>query len=112
MPDGPLTSAEDPNGGLISSGETRSGSIVTSDMDGFQFEGDVNDRVLISVEETSGEPGFFPRIKLYPPEGGDLEAGASGLIDHQLQQSGLYTIVVHDNDYSEEGTYNISLECP
>ncbi|MCK4885728.1 MAG: hypothetical protein KAS96_00005, partial [Planctomycetes bacterium] len=110
LPDGPVTSPNDPNGGPMESGETLAGSIVISDMDAFQFYGESNDRVLVSVETTSGS--LIPYIELYPPDGGGYEVLGIGTIDHQLQQSGLYTIVVHDSLYNDEGTYNITLTCP
>src|SRR5439155_8139605 len=52
-------------------------------------------------------------ICLYPPDGGPVEAcppNAGDFLDHQLAQSGLYTIVIFDGFFlSRMGDYNISL---
>jgi len=110
LPDGPVSSPGDPDGGLIASGETLSGTIVASDMDAFQFYGDVNDWVIITAVETSGTLDTV--ISLYPPDGGPVEAYTSppydDKLEHRLEQFGLYTIVVLDNGYNDEGAYNIT----
>ena len=107
---GALNSPEDPDGGAIASGQTLApgGTInCASDMDAFQFYGEVGDRVIISAEKTSGS--LWPKIKLYPPDNGPCEASAYEYLDHQLEQPGLYTIVIEDHMLNDEGTYNISL---
>ncbi len=110
LPDGPVNSIGDPNGGPIVSGETLSGKIdVASDMDAFQFYGDFNDRVIITAVKTFGS--LNTEIFLYPPDGNSVEADTSpwgDRLDHQLEQTGLYTIVIHDSGYNDEGDYNIS----
>ena len=95
--------------GPIYSGETKIGLDINSPsyMDTWDFNGaQVGDRVLISVEPTSGS--LSPWIKLYPPDGGPYEVLGTGTIDHPLEQTGLYTIVVYDSGYNDAGTYNIS----
>ena len=114
---GAVSSPEDLDGGAIASGETLIGTInVASDVDAFQFYGQALDRAVITVVTTSG--ALDTCITLYPPDGGPPEANTCGycgitgggdLLDHQLQQTGLYTIVVKDNCLSNSGTYNISL---
>jgi len=108
LPDGALTCPNDVNGGPINSGQTLSGTVVASDMDAFQFTGQADDRVLITVKPTSTVTGFNPVAKLYPPDGNVTEVNASGTIEHQLFQSGLYTIVLNDDDYAQQGPYNIT----
>ena len=95
--------------GEIHSGETKIGLEIVgpSYMDTWTFYGDAGDRVLISVQATSGS--LWPRINLYPPDSGPEEASNIEYLDHQLEQSGLYTIVVEDWVLSNEGTYDISL---
>ena len=97
------------NRGEIHSGETKIGLeiVAPSYMDTWTFYGKVRDRVLISAEKTSGS--LLPVIKLYPPDSGSCEAWAHEYLDHQLEQSGLYTIVIEDHMLDSEGTYNISL---
>ena len=107
---GAVSSSGDPDGGAIASGETSSGTIVASDIDAFQFYGEAGDRVIITAVTSSGTLNTV--IYLYPPDGGPCEANThpwGDRLDHQLEQSGLYTIVIQDYSLNDEGTYNISL---
>ena len=85
---------------------------LASDTDLFQFTGNAGDRVVITATATS--TGITPEIFFYPPGGGDYETTATGLatnkrLDHQLLQSGTYTIVVQDYALDTTGTYALSL---
>ena len=100
----------DLDGGAIASGETSSGSSIASDMDAFQFYGEAGDRIIITAVTTSGP--LNTEIYLYPPDSGPCEADTYPVgdkLDHQLQQSGLYTAIVQDHGLNDEGEYNISL---
>ncbi len=100
----------DPDGGAIASGQTLGASInVPSDLDAFQFYGQAGERVLINAVTTSGS--LITQILLYPPGGLAKEADSfpNNHLDHQLQNSGLYTIVIQDTALSRTGKYNISL---
>jgi hypothetical protein len=106
---GPVTSGEDPDGGPIASGETRSATIALSDMDAYQFDGEAGDRILIDAEAGSGfldteilliDPHFLNEADTYPR--GDL-------LDHILLKSGTYTILVQDHGLDHTGSYNITL---
>ena len=111
---GAVTSDSDTDGGNISSAQTRTGNFnLASDTDLFQFTADsVGERVVITVTGTGS--GIYPEIFLYPPGSGAAEANATGLgsnkrLDHQLEHSGLYTIVVQDYALDTTGGYAISL---
>ena len=110
---GAATSGTDSDGGEISSGETKTGTLTSeADTDIFQFNGTAGDRVIITTAELIG--GVEPEIYLYPPESGELEASDEGIaldhrLDHQLLETGLYTIVVSDYNLNEEGEYGIAL---
>jgi len=107
---GPVSSSGDPDGGPIASGQTLSRAInAASDLDAYQIYGQAGDRVLITAEPTSGS--LDSCIDLYPPGGGEKEAssGLGDALDHQLQQTGLYTIVVYDAYFDDSGTYNITM---
>ena len=96
--------------GQINSGETRAGLSITapSYMDSWTFNGDVNDRVVITAVPTGGTLNTY--ISLYPPGGGPAEASTSlGKLDCQLKKSGLYTIVIEDFGMNDTGIYNITL---
>ncbi|MCK4660367.1 MAG: hypothetical protein KAV82_12665 [Phycisphaerae bacterium] len=110
-----LTSALDPDGGPISSGETVSAQInAASDMDGFTFSAVAAQHVRIVVTKTSGD--MIPCVYLYPPGGGSAEASAgcwihdTATIDRQLSATGQYTILVEDNGANDAGGYNLTLQ--
>jgi len=106
---GPLTSIDDPDGGPIASGDTVSGEISTpGDMDAFIFYGTAGQRVVITWSETSGELGA--QVYLYPPVGGESEDDSIIDIDHQLAETGQYTIVIQDFGENDTGAYNLSLQ--
>ena len=97
--------------GEILSAETRTGSITNpAQTDSFTFNGEADQKALISISREGGD--LAPRISLYAP-GGSLEVsdwgGTHAEIDHQLLQSGLYTIVVMDHFGSGTGNYSLSL---
>src|SRR5437867_933837 len=98
--------------GPINSGETRSGTITgPSFLDTWTFQGTAGDWIIITAVTTSG--ALDTAICLYPPDGGPVEAcppNAGDFLDHQLAQSGLYTIVIFDGFFLKRvGDYNISL---
>jgi hypothetical protein len=106
---GTVSSAADLNGGPIASGQTLSGTIVPSDLDAFQFYGQAGERVIINAVRTSGALDTF--IDLYPPGGGPREADTRpwfDQLDHQLLQTGIYTILVQDFGLDHTGSYNIT----
>ena len=110
---GAATSPADPDGGPIAPDQTLTGSLSQNgDSDIFQFYGDAGDRVIISAAGISG--GVSPCIYLYPPEGGEQEAGVCNgysnlTLDNQLLETGLYTIIIKDYYMDDVGDYNISL---
>lgn len=108
---GTLTSTADGDGGPITSGETLSGRINTySDMDGFQFDGEAGDRILVSAVKTSGSLNTW--ISLYPPNSDQQETSTSpwgDFLDHQLKQSGKYTLIIQDYQFDHSGYYNVTL---
>lgn len=110
---GTTTSPEDLDGGLIFSGQTIApgGTMVASDIDVFRFHGEKDSRILITITNTSGS--LVPGISLYPPGFGAEEASTYGTpaakINHQLSQTGIYSIVVEDWFKVNAGGYNICL---
>jgi len=111
---GPVNAPGDLDGGLVLSGQTVGARInVPSDLDAFQFYGNVGERVLIYAIKSSG--ALDTTVALYPPGGGAVEAqgwttGYGGdSIDHQLLHSGLYTVVVADYGLSRTGDYTVNI---
>src|SRR3989442_548760 len=100
--------------GPISSGETKSGTITgPSFLDTWTFQGTAGDWIIITAVTIPGSGTLNTAICLYPPDGGPAEVcppNAGDFLDHQLAQSGLYTIVIFDGFFlSRMGDYNISL---
>ncbi|HEO71934.1 MAG TPA: hypothetical protein ENN80_11780 [Candidatus Hydrogenedentes bacterium] len=109
---GTVSSETDPDGGPISSGQNRSGVVdVSSDLDAYRFYGKVGDRIIVTAVSVSGLLNTY--IVLYPPGGGAAEAmsfvGGGDILDHQLEASGIYTIVVRDYNLLNTGDYNVTL---
>src|SRR5439155_437736 len=80
----------------------------------FPFPVSAGDWIIITAVATSGT--LDTTIDLYPPGGGPREAttdrgggGGGDRLDHQLAQSGLYTIVIYDHTLSRTGDYKITL---
>ncbi len=92
---GVLSFAQDTDGGCIASGETKVGTVFPAgDMDAYTFQGQAGQRAVIAIADISGtlRPtcDFTTRISI-------LAASTPGeVIDHQLQRTGIYTIVVLD----------------
>ena len=105
---GAVSSAGDPDGGLIASGQTMSGTIVASDMDAFQFSGNAGDTVIITAGCTSGDLDIV--MDLYSPTGNrEQQADTGEQMSVALAETGTYTIILSDSSLSESGTYSISL---
>ncbi len=93
------------NKGKILSAETRTGNLNNPvQTDSFTFNGEAGQTAVIIMSTESGS--LWPYVFLYAPDA-TLETSAYGIddvaIDHQLLQSGLYTIVVRGGgigDYS------------
>jgi hypothetical protein len=103
-------------GGSINSGETKSGNIAgPSYQDTWTFDGTAGERVVFSFAHTSPPQSdlTWKEIFLYPPDGGQYEAYVmqypNAILDHQLAQSGQYTVVVQDWRQDDTFTYNVSL---
>ncbi|MDB4444644.1 fibronectin type III domain-containing protein [bacterium] len=106
---GPLASTSDPDGGPIASGETLSGSVIVSDLDAFQFFGEAGDRIILQTVEVSG--AINTEMVLVDPDFVDETSSAprGNLLDHVLAKTGIYTVLVRDDDRRNAGTYNINL---
>ena len=101
--------------GTINSGETKNGDLslppFENSENSWTFNGNAGNQVLITVARITGS--IEPVIYLYPPDNSGLEASATSLashqaLDHQLQKTGLYTIIIRDYSMDEEGEFSIS----
>lgn len=112
---GPVRSEQDPNGGLLVSGETRSGSIgANADTDAFTFFANAGDTAIIQLSEGPTSYLYNPEFLLYAPGGTVAEVTTNGdksaiLQDYALTASGQYTIVVREQGADYGYGYNLSL---
>ena len=98
----------DPSAVPISSGQTVSGTIdAPSDIDVVQFSCEARVKVKIDLSPTSGY--LNPYFLLYPPDGSTYEAAGHQSLEHVLQQSGTYMVVVYDYACDHIGNYKITL---
>jgi len=116
---GATASAQDPDGGNIVSGQTHSASInPQGDTDAFAFQGQKGQGVVIEMSAAESST-LGTAIYLYRPDGtletkavGDSFATRVRIEDHQLEQTGTYTIVATASQaYSTTATggYGLSL---
>jgi hypothetical protein len=109
---GATSSAQDPDGGDIASGQTYTGTISPGgDTDIFAFYGQQGQGVVIEMATTEGN--LDPEIGLYRPDGTqEVEAYDLGnrvrIEDHQLEQTGIYTIVAAGYFTDPTGSYGLS----
>ena len=115
---GALTSEQDPDGGPIAFDEVKTGAIApVADQDAYTFTGEAGQQVTIQANRMGG--GLNPQIRLYPPNGGAVEAIAGDsyynnhsiahLYAHTLAESGQYTILVRDDGADDTGECMLSL---
>lgn len=115
LPDGPLASAADPDGGPLGSGATCSGAIEgAADLDAYQVYGKSGDRLITAAVRTSQT--LDTRIVIYPQSGGAAVAqstcdayGCRDRIEYRLQSDGLYTVVIEDNGLDSPGDYRLTM---
>jgi hypothetical protein len=98
--------------GEILSAETRCGNIAPSQIDSYTFTGNIGETVIIQMSRLT-DSFFDPTIDLYDKDN-MLETTVSAtnsnvfLQNHQLLQTGLYTIVVRDAGGNDSDDYNLS----
>ena len=95
-------------GGLIS------GNIgAPGEVDQIVFQGNANDRITLTLANTSG---FWPQsayVTVFAPSGTVVtQFAANGQKQLTLSQSGTYVIQVRSSDFVATGGYNLGFECP
>ena len=97
--------------GYLQSGEVHSGSLHSSNL--WLFNGEKGCRVVIADAVKDGET--LPDIYLFAPGSTKCEAHADcvsktcRVLDHELQSTGEYTLVVHQNGPRHDGEYRLCL---
>ncbi len=102
------------NATTIEYGQTLTGNLFTyGAVDTYQFEGSVNDSVIIQLTEDSGYPNFYLEtfVELYGPNGDLLSTAwddSQATIGHKLLENGYYSILTSDNYPGDDyGDYSI-----
>ena len=96
----------------IKSGECLPGEIETpSSMESYTFYGEADQAVVITATKSSGT--LWPEVFLYAPDG-TLEISSyntqqARIDNHNLSQTGWFTIVVEDRSGSLTGPFNLCL---
>ena len=115
---GALENRDDPDGGDIHFDEVKTGRIdPSSDIDTYTFNGEVGWKI-IRMQMNRLEGNIYPEIRLYDPNGeaefSHFDTSSSGgyhaeIIDHILEHSGIYSVMVQDHDGTHTGSYDLHL---
>ena len=108
---GSPNSAQDPDCGPLQSGETKTGTITTADLDAGTFYADAGDAVTVLMGQSSS--ALVPQLELHSPSGEVLSStwnyGSTTLFAEALPESGTYFIICRDHFGVNAGEYGVSL---
>jgi hypothetical protein len=97
---GPYSTSAGDEGGSITNGASHSGVIQIGDLDVWTIQANLNDSITVSIGKVSGDPNFFPHIRLLGPDGsqlgsaGDQFSGNAAEIDARATSAGVFSILV------------------
>jgi hypothetical protein len=116
---GAASSPQDPDGGDINSGETRTGTISPGgDMDPYRVYCQAGEGVVIEVADISAKPTLYPRLQFYDPNGVRVVDASNycynpshvmRIENYQCKMTGIYTIVVSHDCGVATGEYGFSV---
>ena len=101
-------------GGALTNGVARSGSIALGDLDQFTFAATVGETVTVDIVEDGVATGFTPWIRLLSPTGmfvdGDWGATNAQIVE-TATETGTYTVIVGtaDSGNDETGNYLVTV---
>ena len=103
----------DPDGGTLTSGQTRLGSIPIGDLDVFTFAATAGGAFTVNITETGGNTSMVPQIDLYRPDGARVtgDAGGTGATINvtNAPATGTYYVVAREQFGDAIGGYAIAL---
>jgi hypothetical protein len=104
-------------GGPLTNGGNHAGVIQVGDLDPWTFDASKNDSILLKIGEvftSETDPGLYPWIRLFGPNGDQLASSSGYLaaaIDVTAPLTGTYTVVVSDGNtfLDRTGSYLLRL---
>ena len=112
---GTLSISPGDDGGPLTSGASRTGSITVGDVDSWSFTATQGDTIVLSVGEVIPNATLAPWIRLVSPTGAIISAdsnSAAAQITLAATESGTYTVIVGSNyrgDVTGTGGYVVTL---
>lgn len=110
---GGLTITSGDQGGTITSGETKEGSLTLGDCDGWTFTAGAGDYIGASFGDADGVTGAItPYLYLITPDGDILDSsyGSDGAgVWGTAPEAGTYTLVITDQYQDDAGDYLVNL---
>lgn len=101
------------DGGTLTPGLLRHGSIGYGDLDVFTFLANAGQSISVALTETSGDPNFTPAMSLYGPNGTRLSANwnynSAGVSVGSAPLTGIYYVVTGDYSAENAGEYDLLL---
>jgi hypothetical protein len=114
LPGNFVVPAGDDGGALFSTGH-KNGTIHLGDLDLWTFVAYVGSSITLNIGELTDDNvggGFFPRIRLYRPDGSFYTSNfgntAAQVLINSADQGGTYTVVIDDAGTDGSGTYQLS----
>jgi hypothetical protein len=98
---------------ILSPTETRSAHLSPGDLDAFEIKAIAGDTLSVALLRTTG-PGRNPVLRIFGPDG-NLISTVSGPAVARVRlpcvdQTGAYTVVIHDDGYNEAYDYRLSFD--
>jgi FG-GAP-like repeat/Putative binding domain, N-terminal len=109
IPGSPVVPSDDQGGNLVN-GANHPGTIHLGDLDQWTFTAAQNDSLVLSIGEvleSEVDPGFFPWIRLYGPNGALITGNSGAWVAYLAATaplSGTYTVVVGTADAANDAT--------
>jgi hypothetical protein len=105
----------DDEGGPLSRGGSREGSVPLGDIDFWTINANAGDNIALRCARLTGvgPQEFHPSIRLYAPNGALLaedQGSTEAVINHVANSGGTFTILVTSYYSGDSGTYRIVLE--
>jgi hypothetical protein len=111
---GSLTVSTGDQGGPLTNGAIRTGSILVGDLDAWTFSASQGNTLIVGLGEITGSAAFTPWLRLIAPNGavvGNTWGAAAAQVQVSAPSTGTYTVIVGSGDVGRAGTgsYRLTL---